>query len=782
MITVPLDESFTNDTTPTISGTADADVLVEVTVSGVVQPLVRADGDGFFTLDSTLLAPGRYAATAVAIDAAGNRSVVSNRVDFTVDTMLPATPQITQPVDGSTITVARPPISGTADPGTTVEVFVDGASVGTDVAVAGTGAFSVTPPVALTDGQHVATAVSTDAAGNASLTSPTVTFTVDTVAPAAPVILVPTDSTSTNDTTPTISGTAERDVAVDVYVDAVLVGSTTSDGTGVWSLASTELAQGGHTARAYATDAAGNVSLPSAPVSFTVDTARPDRPVITAPADGSFITDPSPAVVGTAEKGSRVEVFLGVTSIGVVTADPVTGVFSVTPGAPLVDGTYVATAISTDAAGNVSLPSVPVQFTIDRVAPTAPTLATPADGSFVGTRTPTYTGTAEAFSTVRVFEGATLLGTGTASSTGTFSIDSVELSVGAHTVVARATDAAGNVSVDSNQNTFTIDTAAPGRPDITAPLDGSTINDPSPAITGTAELGSTVEVFLGGVSIGTGVADPQTGVFSVTRATPLADGTYVATAVATDAAGNVSGVSDAVRFTVDTARPGAPQITAPTDGATVTVAQPPISGLAEPRATVEVFVDGVSIGTDVADGDGAFSVTPATPLTDDSHVATAVATDAAGNVSLASPAVTFTVDANAPAAPVILVPTSGTSTNDTTPTISGTAENLATVEVFADGASVGTTTAGATGSWTLDSTALAAGTYTVTARATDAAGNVSAVSNAVTLTIDVTKPSAPVITAPVDGSFITNPSPAVVGTAEKGSSVEVFLGVTSIGP
>ena len=65
-------------------------------------------------------------------------------------------------------------------------------------------------------------------------------------------------------------------------------------------------------------------------------------------------------------------------------------------------------------------------------------------------------------------EGATLLGTGAASSTGAFSIDSVELSVGAHTVVARATDAAGNVSVDSNQNTFTIDTAAPGRPVISA--------------------------------------------------------------------------------------------------------------------------------------------------------------------------------------------------------------------------------------------------------------------------------------------------------------------------
>ena len=107
-------------------------------------------------------------------------------------------------------------------------------------------------------------------------------------------------------------------------------------------------------------------------------------------------------------------------------------------------------------------------------------------------------------------------------------------------------------------------------------------------------------------------------------------------------------------------------------------------------------------------------------------------------------AVDFTVDTVAPTAPVITVPAGGSSTSDTTPTISGTAQPNVSVEVFVDGVSVGTTTASGTGSWTLDSTVLPEGEHTATAVATDRAGNISGTSNAVDFTVDRTAPGSPV--------------------------------------
>ena len=81
-------------------------------------------------------------------------------------------------------------------------------------------------------------------------------------------------------------------------------------------------------------------------------------------------------------------------------------------------------------------------------------------------------------------------------------------------------------------------------------------------------------------------------------------------------------------------------------------------------------------------------------------------------------AIVFTVDASTPKAPVVTAPEAGSSTPDTTPTISGTAEADVSVEALVDGESVGTTTADGTGAWSLDSTVLTEGPHTVTAVAT----------------------------------------------------------------
>ena len=63
----------------------------------------------------------------------------------------------------------------------------------------------------------------------------------------------------------------------------------------------------------------------------------------------------------------------------------------------------------------------------------------------------TLTGTAEANATVKVYDGATLLGSAVASGTGAWSYTTVALANGGHSLTATATDAAGNTGVASTR-------------------------------------------------------------------------------------------------------------------------------------------------------------------------------------------------------------------------------------------------------------------------------------------------------------------------------------------
>ena len=93
----------------------------------------------------------------------------------------------------------------------------------------------------------------------------------------------------------------------------------------------------------------------------------------------------------------------------------------------------------------------------------------------------TLTGTAEANSTVKVYDGATLLGSATANGTGAWSYTTGSLANGAHSLTATATDAAGNTSVASSALGVTIDTTAPVAPSIASfSTDSGTVGDASP--------------------------------------------------------------------------------------------------------------------------------------------------------------------------------------------------------------------------------------------------------------------------------------------------------------
>ncbi|WP_461472475.1 Ig-like domain-containing protein [Microbacterium sp. HJ5] len=774
VILVPADGATTN-ATPVISGTATPGASVQVLVDGNPIGTVPADGLGNWTITSPALAEGAHVATAIQT-VGGSASAASAPVDFTVDATAPAPPVILSPADGALLNDPTPPISGTAEPNSTVEVFVDGASLGTTGAD-GTGNWSLTPAAPLANGPHTAVATATDAVGNESLPSGEVDFVIDATAPPAPTVVEPADGSTTTDTTPVISGTAEPNSTVTVIIDGVSIGTTPAGPTGDWTFSTTTpLTEGEHTVTATATDEAGNTGPESAGNTFTVDSLAPAAPVISAPADGSSTNDTTPDITGTAEPNSTVTVRIDGAVVGETDADGL-GNWIFTPAIPLAPGAHTAVANATDEAGNTSPDSNTVAFTVDTTAPVAPIITAPVDGSSVNDPTPDIEGTAEANSTVTVRIDGAAVGQAPVDGGGNWIFTpTVPLADGPHSVVATATDAAGNTSGDSNTVDFTVDTVTPVAPVITAPADGSSTNDTTPDIVGTAEPGSTVEVFIDGSPVGTTPADPTTGAWTLELTTPLTEGLHSAVATATDTAGNTSGDSNTVTFTIDKTDPIPPVITTPVDGTITNDSTPEIAGFAEPNTTVTVIVDGITLGTAPVNGAGAWTFTPLAPLDEGPHSATATATDAAGNVSGAATPVGFIVDTVAPPAPVITSPADGSRTNDTTPSIVGTAEPLSEVEVFIDGVSVGTTPADGDGDWVLPlTTPLAEGPHTASATATDAAGNTGPESADVTFTVDLTAPGAPIVTAPADGSTTNDATPPVSGTAEPGSTVNVSI-------
>ncbi|MBH4141578.1 BapA prefix-like domain-containing protein [Pseudomonas aeruginosa] len=632
-----------------LSGTAEPGSTVILT-DGNGNPIaeVTADGSGNWTYTpSTPIANGTVV-NVVAEDAAGNSSPPAT---VTVDSSAPPAPVI-NPSNGVVI-------SGTAEAGATVTLTDAGGNPIGQVTADGSGNWSFTPGTPLANGT-VIVATATDPTGN---TGPQAATTVDSVAPAAPVVN-PSNGT-------TISGTAEAGAKV-ILTDGSgnPIGETTADGSGNWSFTPGTPLANGTVVNAVAQDPAGNTGPQG---STTVDAVAPNTPVVN-PSNGNLLN-------GTAEPGSTVTLTDGNGNpIGQTTADG-SGNWSFTPGSQLPNGTVVNVTAS-DAAGNTSLPAT---TTVDSSLPSIPQVD-PSNGSVIS-------GTADAGNTIIITDGnGNPIGQVTADGSGNWSFTpGIPLPDGTVVnVVARSPS-----NVDSAPAVITVDGVAPAAP-VIDPSNGTEIS-------GTAEAGATVILTDGGGNpIGQATADGS-GNWTFTPGTPLANGTVI-NAVAQDPAGNTSGPTST---TVDTVAPATPVVN-PSNGSV-------IAGTAEAGATV-ILTDGGGnpIGQATADGSGNWSFTPGTPLANGS-VVNAVAQDAAGNTS--GPAST-TVDSVAPATPV-LDPSNGT-------VISGTAEAGATV-ILTDGGGnpIGQATADGSGNWSFTpGTPLANGSV-INAVAQDAAGNTS---------------------------------------------------------
>ncbi len=697
---------------------ADKDKLVAVDL-----PPVAADGPlmagyipqeslaGFESLTGAGVLGGMSAGTALLVGAAaiGAGVAISNSSGGGGGGGSSVPPDTTPPKAASGLKIAPDgsSISGQAEAGASVGIDTNGDGK-PDLTVIADANGNFTAPLnpPLTNGQTV-TVVVTDPAGNAS--PPAQVTAPDTTAPApATDVQVAPDGSS-------VTGKAEPGSTVGVDTDGdgqpdttVVVGPG-----GSFEVPLNPPLTNGETVTVIVTDPAGNNSTP-----VTVEAPDTTAP---APATDVQVAPDGSSVTGNAEPGATV----GVDTDGDGQPDTTVvvgpgGSFEVPLNPPLTNGETV-TVIVTDPAGNSSTP-------VTAEAPDFPDApqVNASNGSVLS-------GTAEAGVTIVITDGnGNPIGQTSADANGNWSFTPGSQLPDGTVVNVVARDAAGN---SSPATSITVDGVAPSAP-VVEPSNGSELS-------GTAEPGSSVTLTDGnGNPIGQTTADAN-GNWSFTPSTPLPDGTVV-NVVARDAAGNSSPPAS---VTVDAVAPATPTVD-PSNGTT-------LSGTAEPGSSVTLTDgNGNPIGQVTADGSGNWTFTPSTPLPNGT-VVNATATDPSGNAS--SPA-SVTVDAVAPATPVVN-PSNGS-------TLSGTAEPGATVTLTdGNGNPIGQVTADGSGNWSFTPTTPLPNGTVVNATATDASGNTSAGSS---VTVDSVAPATPVIN-PSNGTTLS-------GTAEPGSSVTLTDG------
>lgn len=453
------------------------------------------------------------------------------------------------------------------------------------------------------------------------------------------------------------------------------------------------------------------------------------------------------------------------------------GDFTVELGIPYTNGETL-TAVANDSSGNVS-PSNSITAA-DTTAPETPMiiLADDAIGSLTGALNsdqttddprPVFSGSGEAGTTVTLYDNGKAIGTTVVNSDGSWTFTpSANLADGLHQFTATSTDAAGNVSPDSEEFNLTIDTLAPNAPVLEVTDDVGTIqdlltnggftDDNQPELGGSGDPGSTIAIYDNGLLVTEVVVDDN-GTWSYTPPVALTDGLHSITLTETDLAGNLSAVSAPFEFTIDRTPPPAPTgLVLNTEGTILT-------GTAEANSTVTVSNDlGVILGTAIADANGAFSVTLSAAQLNGETLSTA-ATDRAGNEG---PATDLTArDTTPPAAPTALVVA---ATGDS---VSGEAEAGARISVRdAGGTELGSGEVGLDGKFTVNIAPDQLNGEVLTVLAFDTAQNESPPGQVTAADSTPPPPPAELVIATDDVTL--------TGTAEVGSTVVLMEGTTKL--
>ncbi|WP_142961325.1 Ig-like domain-containing protein [Enterococcus faecalis] len=744
-VTAPTITGVTGNSTAgyEVKGTADANATVEIrNAGGTVIGTGTADGTGAFTATIPAGEAGaNETLTAVAKNASGTESTPTT-FQTPADEATVTAPTITGVTGNST---AGYEVKGTADANATVEIRNAGGTViGTGTAD-GTGAFTVTVPAGEAGANETLTAVAKNASGTES--TPT---TFQTPADPNTPVATPIVETVTGSTTKgyEVKGTAEVGTTIEVRDAAGTVLDTATTGTdGKYTVTlDSGTATANQTLSVVAKNASGTESQP-ATATTPADVTAPTVDNITGNSGSGY------EITGTADSNTTIEVRdPSGAVIGTGTSDA-NGDFTVTLPTGTTNPGDTLTVIGKDNAGNESQPTevlVPADATV-----TAPTVTGVTGNSVAGYQ---VTGTADPNATIEIRDAdGNVIATGTADGTGSFAVNLPARTANANeTLTALAKDPDGNTSTPTTFQTPADEVVAPPSVD---KVTGNTTQGYQ--VTGTAELGTTIEVrATDGTVLGTAITGP-TGQYTVTLASGKATAKQTVNVVAKNDTGLESQPTTAMT-PADVTTPTIGDIT----GDSTTGYE--ITGTADPNTTIEVRnPDGTIIGTTTTDDQGNFTVDLPAGAANPGDTLTVVGKDGDGNESQPTE-VTVPEDATV-AAPTV---TTVTGTTATGYQVTGTAEPNVTIEIHNEaGLVIAMGTTDGAGAFTITlPTGTATANEALTAIAKDAAGKES---NPTAFKTPA-DPDAPVATPTVDkitGS--TTNGYQVVGAAEVGTTVEV---------
>ncbi|EEI0142063.1 Ig-like domain repeat protein [Salmonella enterica subsp. enterica serovar 4,[5],12:i:-] len=709
--------------------------------------------------------------------------------------------------DDSITNFTKPQFVGSTAPNATVIIKINGIAVGQAVADS-LGNFTFTAPETLTDGTYnlEAEAKTADGSGSAKLV-----ITIDSVTDKPTFELSPESSVSghkglTPTLTPSIVGTAEENAKVDIYVDNKLVASVDVDKDGNWSyeFKDNELSEGENSIKVVAVDKAGNKNETTD--SIITDTIAPEKPTIelddssdSGIKNDNITNSTLPTFIGVAEPGSTVSIYLGLKHLGevIVAKD---GTWSYTLTTPLKDGEYNITATATDIAGHTSA-TANLPFTIDtRISYFSAEIETTNDSGIVGDNVtnntrPTFTGKTEPNAIISVINSETgeeviFKANDKGEWTFNFTSDSVE---GINNLTFTVEDVAGNKKDFSFS--YVIDTIAPVPPTVSLEdyvvlpngiiLSGNDL----PALVGTAEPKSTILLMRDG-KLYDSIEVDSNGTWNYQFSNKFLQGAYDIEIISQDAAGNKSSTVK-YSFTIQTeVVPPKAELDASDDsgakGDWITNKHNALTllGTADRFATVNILIDGKTIGVTTADADGNWNFDISRNLSDNVYKITVESIDPLGRTS--SVDYQLTIDSFTPI-PTVMLHDSAESgvkgdmiTKINTPLFTGMAEANAKVSIYVDGVLSGEAIAGDDGVWNFQfTTALSDGSHDVTVKVEDIAGN-TASSSAYNFQI-VTQTQKPTIElvndTGVDNTdhIINEKNPALTGTAAPYSTVKLYI-------
>ncbi|ECG3781714.1 Ig-like domain repeat protein, partial [Salmonella enterica subsp. enterica serovar Breukelen] len=709
--------------------------------------------------------------------------------------------------DDSITNFTKPQFVGSTAPNATVIIKINGIAVGQAVADS-LGNFTFIAPETLTDGTYnlEAEAKTADGSGSAKLV-----ITIDSVTDKPTFELSPESSVSghkglTPTLTPSIVGTAEENAKVDIYVDNKLVASVDVDKDGNWSyeFKDNELSEGENSIKVVAVDKAGNKNETTD--SIITDTIPPEKPTIelddssdSGIKNDNITNSTLPTFIGVAEPGSTVSIYLGLKHLGevIVAKD---GTWSYTLTTPLKDGEYNITATATDIAGHTSA-TANLPFTIDtRISYFSAEIETTNDSGIVGDNVtnntrPTFTGKTEPNAIISVINSETgeeviFKANDKGEWTFNFTSDSVE---GINNLTFTVEDVAGNKKDFSFS--YVIDTIAPVPPTVSLEdfvvlpngiiLSGNDL----PALVGTAEPKSTILLMRDG-KLYDSIEVDSNGTWNYQFSNKFLQGAYDIEIISQDAAGNKSSTVK-YSFTIQTeVVPPKAELDASDDsgakGDWITNKHNALTllGTADRFATVNILIDGKTIGVTTADADGNWNFDISRNLSDNVYKITVESIDPLGRTS--SVDYQLTIDSFTPIPTVMLHDSADSGvkgdmiTKINTPLFTGMAEANAKVSIYVDGVLSGEAIAGDDGVWNFQfTTALSDGSHDVTVKVEDIAGN-TASSSAYNFQI-VTQTQKPTIElvndTGVDNTdhIINEKNPALTGTAAPYSTVKLYI-------